>query len=239
MPNGTQLVNFKVDVICLPRQVLLLLWDARAGGVQKMNEKLEERRNGPGPASERAGFSGGSFSQPPRARRPAAPPPKAGARLGRALSRARPGRGSRRAELPRVGAQLPWFAGPGGRGRADGAGGRRPFGVHSAFLRAYVADGRRGRPRSRGGGQLLTPTPACVRRRGDWHRCSCWTHWVTTTQCTSYLQSLAKESSPSHFTAGKRRSNKERPSMEPALELELADCCRSPSLYKGTSVSPA
>uniref|UniRef100_A0A8D0MDB0 Thioesterase domain-containing protein n=1 Tax=Sus scrofa TaxID=9823 RepID=A0A8D0MDB0_PIG len=38
---------------------------------------------------------------------------------------------------------------------------------------------------------------------------------------------------------GKRRSNKERPSMEPALELELADCCRSPSLYKGTSVSPA
>lgn len=122
---------------------------------------------------------------------PGAPPPKAGARLGRALSRARPGRGSRRAELPRVGAQLPWFAGPGGRGRADGAGRRRPFGVHSAFLLAYVADGRRGRPRSRGGGQLLTPTPACVRRRGDWHRCSCWTHWVTTTQCTSYLQSPA------------------------------------------------
>lgn len=45
-----------------------------------------------------------------------------------------------------LGAQLPRFggapAGAGGRGRADGAGGGRPFGVRSTFLRAYVADGR-------------------------------------------------------------------------------------------------
>lgn len=65
--------------------------------------------------------------------------------------------------------------GRGGRGRADGDGGERPFGVRSTFFCAYVAGGQAAegttssplrRPVASPGSQLRTPAPGCAHRRG-------------------------------------------------------------------------
>lgn len=101
----------------------------------------------------------------------------------RGWRRARGGRGPRRGRAtgPDVRRGRGWALsclgsrGRGGRGRADGDGGERPFGVRSTFLCAYVAGGQEAegttssplrRPVASPGSQLRTPTPACAHRRG-------------------------------------------------------------------------